>query len=121
MNPKTIPLEEALKVATQGQWSVGGHPGDGSGTAWRVMLAQGPFGPGYLGTALKSDAALICHAVELLPKLVAACEAIEKHLPTEEYCRGAVTETGSPLSGEITAILSFRAALLAAKTVRVAE
>lgn len=41
------------------RWSVGEHPGDGSGTKWRTILRDGPnvpYGPAYVGQMIEEDA-----------------------------------------------------------------
>ena len=44
---------------TAGPWSVGGHPRDDSGTAWREILAPSEFGPMYIGQAVEENARLL--------------------------------------------------------------
>lgn len=52
-------------------WKVGDHPRDNSGTDWREILFESPFGDAYLGQALKEDAAFIVQAVNEREALVA--------------------------------------------------
>lgn len=59
---------------------VGGHPGDDSGTDWREILAPSPFGPTYIGQALKEDAAEIARRWNAHPAMLAALEEAERML-----------------------------------------
>lgn len=55
---------------TPGPWTVGPHPGNGAGSAWRTILSQGGAFPGaYVGEALERDAHLMAAAPELLESL----------------------------------------------------
>lgn len=55
---------------TPGPWTVGGHPRDKSGTGWREILHDSPYGPAYLGQALEADAHLIAAAPDMLAALL---------------------------------------------------
>lgn len=56
-----------MKNHTPGPWIVGGHPKDGSGTAWREVVSMGTeFKPSYICAAVQEDAQLIAAAPDLL-------------------------------------------------------
>jgi hypothetical protein len=60
---KASPALDAAPAVTPGPWTVGGHPGDDSGTNWREILAPSAFGSVYVAQALEADARLIVKAV----------------------------------------------------------
>lgn len=69
--------ENSNKQRTPGLWTVGAHPGNGAGTGWRTILAQGmPFPNSYVGEALEQDANAIVHAVNCHDELVEALKAL---------------------------------------------
>jgi len=63
---------------TPGPWIVGDHPGDNSGSNWRVVLSDSvrPYGDGaYVCQAREADATLIA----AMPRLLAALHGLLQH------------------------------------------
>ena len=51
---------------TPGPWTIGPHPGNGAGTAWRQILSHsGPFSPAFVCEAIEPDARLIAAAPDM--------------------------------------------------------
>jgi len=69
---------------TPGPWRVGGHPGDNSGSNWRVVLSDSvrPYGDGaYVCQAREADAKLIA----AMPRMLAALTGLLQHCAASCY------------------------------------
>jgi len=88
---------------TPGPWRVGGHPGDSSGTGWRVVLSDGgTFKGAYVCQALEQDA----HPIALAPRMVDALRValpMLEELETWEWGNGGAEVL--PEAEEVRAIL----------------